>query len=407
MNKLREWWRDNPLYVKLPFIMLVLMSIQHTTIEGYTISFVKVGLMGVAICYYLFNATVNKAVFTGGIYWLVCLIASLFHEQMRWSTVLYFGMFIGAYFAFYQCVHFGAFTLRTFERFLRGFIYAFLIALLVQQVATVAGLNHVGLLNLNQESVMAGDAYYKWNRLPTLTCEPSHTAVILTGLVLGWVRCLEMKYGVSKVSVGMLFGRENRRVTLAYLYLVCFMGSGTGWIGFAILLLYFVRLRTLFYAIPVIGIVAAIGFYSGSEQFKRAFDSASATLTMNQKVIYKADGSAAMRIVPLVNTFKSDLNAKDTWVGKGTLMEKQNEKNWQETLKKKITTVEQYGLVAFIFSLVLLYSCAVKRIFSLETVCVAGLLMFNIGNVYIVWSMLYVFTVVRYLQENPEEDDGE
>ncbi len=407
MNGLRLWWRDNPFYVKLPFIMLVLMSIQHTPIEGYTVSFVKVGMMSVAICYYLFNATVNKAVITGGFYWLVCFTASLFQEQVRWSTVLYLGLYIGAYFAFYQCVHFGAFTLRTFERFLRGFIYVFLIALLVQQMATLVGFNYVRLLNLNQETVMTGTAYYKWNHLPTLTCEPSHTAVVLTGLVLGWLRCLEIEYGVRNVSLGTLFSPENRGVTLAYLYLICFMGSGTGWIGFGILLLYFVRHKTLYYIVPAIGIVIAIGFYSDNEQFRRAFDSASATLTMNQKVIRNTDGSAAYRIVPLVNTVKSDLNAKDTWVGKGTIMEGQTEKNWFKIYDRKISTMEQYGLIAFLFSLILLYSCMIRRVLSLETVCFIVLLTCNVGNVYIVWSMLYVFTVVRYLQENPDRDDDE
>lgn len=400
MNKLKEWWRENPLYVKLPFIMLVLMSVQHTTIEGYTVSFIKVALMGAAICYYLLHATVNKAVITGGAYWLVCLFASLLHEQMRWSTILYFGMYIGAYFTFYQCVHLGAFTLKTFERFLRSFIFAFLIALVIQQAATIVGLNHVGLLNLNQNMIMLG---YKWNRLPTLTCEPSHTAVVLTGLVLGWIRCLELLYDVRKVSIGILLNKENRRTTLAYLYILCFMGSGTGWIGFGILLLYFVQLRTLFYVIPAFGIILSIGFFSGSEQFKRAYDAASATMTMNQKTIRNADGSGAMRIVPLINTLKADLNDSKTWVGNGTIMENLKVENWQKQYETRIPTVDQYGLVAFIVSLIFLYSCVIKRILSMETICFIGLLTCNVGNVYITWSMLYVFTVVKYLQENPEE----
>lgn len=406
MEPIRRWWQQ-PFYIKLTFIMLILMSIQFTSLEGYQVSFIKVGLMSIAIVYYAFNATINKAVLTGGIYWLLCLITSLLHGQMRWSTILYFGMFIGAYFTFYQCVRFGAFNLKTFNRFLKGFIFVFFITLVLQQFAVVCGFKNFPILNMGYSHEFGVDAYYKWNRLPTLTCEPSHSAIVLTGLVLGWIRTLEMQYGVRKIKLEHLLNRDNRRVTLAYLYLLCFMGSGTGWIGFGILLLYFVRIKTLYYIVPGIALIISIGFFSGSEQFQRAWDAASATLTMNQNVIRNADGSAAMRIVPLVNTVKTDLSASETWLGKGTIMENQTVDNWQKTYKMKISCVEQYGLIAFIASLIFLYSCAIKRVLSLETLCFVGLLTCNIGNVYIIWSMLYVFTVVRYLQEHPEEYDEE
>ncbi len=405
MESIIRRWRLLSFNAQLPILMLIIMSIQHVAIEGYTVSFIKVGLLLVASCYFLLHATINVAVITCVIYWLSCYLVSIFHDGMRISTLLYLGLFLVAYLAFYQCVHQGVFRLDNFKRLLRALILAFFITLLIQQLFVIIGIKNVPLINLGISHELGYKLYYEWNRLPTLTCEPSHSAVILTGFMLGWIRCLEMENGGEKIMPAEMFNKENRIVTLAYLYLICFMGSGTGWIGLGIIALYFVRLRTILYVIPLAILFVAILTYTGSKQFNRAKNAVTATLTMDQSKIRETDGSAAIRIVPLVNSLKADLNEKSTWFGNGTIQEMTDEDQWVKVFKRKITTIEQYGLLAFIASLALVFCCVIKRFFCLETLCFVVLLTCDVGNVYYVWSMFYVFTVVRYLQENREEED--
>lgn len=393
--------KEIPFNRKFASLMLIVMSVQLVFIEGYVVSFLKVGVMAAAIVIFVFNNFyVNKAVITGGMYWLVCFLISIFHTDFRFATLGYLGMFLLAYMLFYQYVYTNTFTLLHFKRLLRFLLLAFCATLIVQQVSVLLGFYNMPLLNLGISSELGFKTYYEWNRLPTLTCEPSHSAIILTGIMLGYIRCLEIENGGVKVTIRKLLSKNTRVVIFAYLYLIMFMGSGTGWIGLGIISLYFVRVKSLVYVIPIIILVFIFLQNIGNKQFERAVAAASATITLNQMVIRKADGSGAMRIVPLVNTLKSDLLDKGTWIGKGTAQRIRDENEWILTYKRKIATVEQYGLIALIASVIFVYSCAIRRFFSLETLCFIILLLCTIGNVYIIWSMLFIFTVTRYFKEN-------
>ncbi len=60
----------------------------------------------------------------------------------------------------------------------------------------IVGLRNVPFLNL------AGASYYAWNRLPALSCEPSHTARIISAAMLGYIQCLEIEWGKRYLCVG-------------------------------------------------------------------------------------------------------------------------------------------------------------------------------------------------------------
>ena len=259
-------------------------------------------------------------------------------------------------------------------------------------------------LNLveNKYYAIVGGTYYAWNRLPTLSCEPSHTARIISAAMLGYIQCWEIEHG-EKVSLRRLFDMDNRWVTLAYLWLVFTMGSGTGWIGFAILCLYFIQWRTFLYAVPLFVGLFLILHASGNKQFARAMAAAEATLTGNTALIFKADVSASVRIIPLVNTLtKTDLTKKESWVGGGTYKVDRAKKNEWRNLDRKLGIVEQYGLLGLAGSFILLYTCAIRRFFSLETLYFVILLLCSLGNEYFTWSMIYVFTAMRYFQREKE-----
>lgn len=384
-----------PFNRKFATVLFVVMSMQFVAIEGFGISWLKVGLMALTPVVFVFRVPyISKAIWAAAVYWLLCYFTALFHGEMRFSTLGYMALFLMTYIVFFNLLYVETFTLEQFKKLLKFILLAYGITLLLQQTCVIVGLRNVPFLNI------VGSEYYAWNRLPSLSCEPSHTARIVSAAMLGYIQCLGIEKG-EKISLFQLFDKDNRWVTLAYLWLIFTMGSGTGWVGFGILCLYFVRLETFSYIIPVFLCLFFLLEFSGNKQFARAKVSVLATLTGDVKQIHKADGSAGSRIIPLVNTLtKMDLSKKKSWVGKGTYGEDRLNKYEWKNLNRKLVVVEQYGLLGLIGSLVFLYTCAIRRFFSLENLYFIILLVCSISSVYCSWFMLMVFTAMRYFQKN-------
>ena len=391
--------KDIPFKQKYATILLITMSIQLVAIEGLTISPVKVGIMVITLVVFIFYVPyISKAVWGACIYWLLCYFTASFHEEMRFSTLGYLGMFLITYIVFYNLIYTGVFTLLQFKKILKFLLLAHCVTLLLQQTCIILGFRDIPFLNL------IGTQYYAWNRLPTLSCEPSHTARIISAVMLGYIQCLEIQQG-KKISLFQLFDKDNRLVTLAYLWLVFTMGSATGWIGFGILSLYFVRLRTIFYIIPIfIGMFFILQF-SGNKQFIRVKTAIGTTLTGDVSKIFKTEASGSVRIIPLLNTLtNTDLTQKESWVGSGTYSADRESRHEWRNLSRKLGIVEQYGLLGLLGSLFLLYFCAIYRFFSIETLYFIILLLCSLGNEYFTWSMVMVFTAMRYFKEQKENE---
>lgn len=379
-------------------MILVIMSIQFVPIEGFEISPVKLVLMGVCSLYFLIRLPITKAVWACLFYWMICFGTSLMHGNMRFSTLGYLGLFLITYAVYYYFIYSGTLALDDFKKILKFIIVAYCLILIFQQLFVILGIRNFALINLVGKE-LGGNIYYQWNRLPSLSCEPSHTARIISASMLGYIRCLEIERGCA-VPIKTLFDKKNRFVTLSFLWLIGTMGSGTGWIGFAIVCLYFIRIRTIFYIGPIFICLGFLLYNTGNEQLYRAINAAQATVTGDVVAITEADQSGSVRIVPLVNTLLfTDLTQKESWIGNGTLSKDEAENAWID-LTRKITIVEQYGLLGFIASLFLLYSCAIYRFFSIETLLFIFLLTLSLGNTYIVWFMIFVFTATRYFQKS-------
>lgn len=378
-------------------VLYIAMSIQLVTIEGLNVSPIKVVLMGLApVVFVLRVPHINRAIWAATIYWLLCYFTASFHGEMRFSTLGYMALFLITYIVFYNLLYTGTFTLDQFKKLLKFILLAYGITLLLQQACVIVGLTNVPFLNL------VGAEYYAWNRLPTLSCEPSHTARIISAAMLGYIQCLEIEKG-KKISLIQLFEKDNRWVTLVYLWMTLTMGSGTGWISFGILCLYFIRLRTFFYVIPIFFCLFCVLQHSENKQLKRAIIATEATLTGNTSLIFKADVSGSVRIIPLVNTLtKTDLNQKESWFGKGTYAADRAKKNEWKNMDRKLGIVEQYGLLGLIGSLILLYSCAIRRFFSIENLYFIVLLLCSLSSEYFTWSMVMVFTAMRYFKKQQE-----
>lgn len=377
-------------------IILIVMSIQLVAIEGFGISPIKITLMGLCSLYFVFHLPITKATWACLLYWIVCYTTSLLHGSVRFSTLGYLGLFLITYTVYYYLIYSKVLTLIQFKQILKFILLAYCIVLILQQVFFIIGIKDFALLNL-AGNTLGGNIYYLWNRLPSLSCEPSHTARVISAAMLGYIRCLEIEQN-STITIKVLFNKNNRLVTFSYLWLVSTMGSGTGWIGLAILCLYFIRIRSILYIGPFFICLGILLYNAENKQFLRAINAAQATMTGDIMKITEADQSGSVRIVPLVNTLLfTDLFQKDSWIGKGTLSEDETEDAWKD-LTRKVSVVEQYGLLGLLASLILLYSCAIYHFFSIESLLFVFLLLLSLNNIYVVWSMIFIFTTIRYFQ---------
>lgn len=370
--------------------MLVLFNIMFVPIEQGPFSPVKIAFMG--ICPLIFIAKkpiITKALILCVLYWVICYLLSLLKGEMRFSTLGFLGMYLITYITYFSFIVKGTFTLDYFTKVLKYLILAYGITLIGQQICVLVGLRNMPLFNLQNQF------YLSITKLPTLTLEPSHSARILTFVMLGYLRCIEIKSG-KKLTVKEWFNQEHRIVTLLFLWSMLMMGSGTAFIGVGILGLYFITKKTAIYIIPALIGLFIIGQSLELKQMDRVVTLATSATTGDAKEMQQADGSGATRLIPLINVFtKTDLTKKETWIGKKSM---EKDKYWWRRTDTKI--YDQYGLLAFVISVIFIYSCVIHRFLSIETILYLILLGFSIGNIYYTWGCLMIMTGVRYFQKN-------
>lgn len=380
----------------LATIYLVVMCIQIVAIEGYGISPLKVVLMGIApflfICKTMF---VSPALVWGLLYWAWCYFSALFNGEMRFSTIGYLGMFVITYIVFYGLLYKEAFSFEYFKKLLSGLIIAFGVVLILQQIAILVGLRSFWFINLDNQFFLGID------KLPSLTLEPSHTARILAVAMLCYWRCIEMTNDGERPTIIALFDKEHRWTCIFFLWSMLTMGSGTAFVGLAILSLYFMRRKTLIYIIPIFALLFYIGQYMGLSQMNRALRVAQAATTGNVEMVQEADGSAASRVIPIINTLTIDLSNQDSWIGKGTQTKEYAANSWKRT-NNLLSVVEQYGLIGLLLCLGLVYICAIHKFFSIETLLFLFLLGFSLANIAYVWGCLLIFTSTTYFLKRYE-----
>ena len=379
----------------LATIMLVLFNIMFVPIEQGPFSPVKIGFMG--ICPLIFIAKkpiVTKALVLAAIYWLVCYTLSLLKGEMRFSTLGFLGMYLILYINYYSFIVKGTFTLEYFTKVLKYLIIAYAVVLIGQQMCVLVGLRNMPLLNLQNQFFLS------ITKLPSLTLEPSHSARILTFTMLGYLRCMEIMKG-KRITLQELFSPEQRIVTFSFLWSMLMMGSGTAFVGMGVLSLYFITRKTVIYIIPLIIGMFMLGQSMELKQMDRAVALAEAASTGSAEEAMAADGSGATRIIPVMNVFtKTDVTQLETWIGKKSM---EKDKHWWMRTDTKI--YDQYGLIAFIISLVFIYSCVIRHFFSIETLLYLILLGFTLGNIYYAWGCLMIMTGVTYFQKICIEND--
>ena len=111
------------------------------------------------------------------------------------------------------------------------------------------------------------------------------------------------------------------------------------------------------------------------------------------------EGSGAVRIIPVLNLFtKTDLTKKETWIGRQSM---EKDKAWWSKTDSSI--IDQYGLIAFLISMLLVYSCMIYRFFSVETLIFLFFIGFSINNIYYTWGCFMIMTAISWFQKQNEQ----
>lgn len=376
-------------YRNIAVITLVIMLTQIVFIEGGAISPLKVCLMALMPLVFIFKVPyVSKALILGILYFLTVFFSSIFHlESFRFSTIGYLGMFVITFITLYNLVHFEAFTLSFFIKFLKWMILSYAICLIFQQLLIIVGIRFMPIVNLCNQHFLS------INKLPSWNIEPSHTARVLGVLMYAYMECISFRNG-SKFNIQQLFKLEHKWIILAFLWAMLTMGSGTAFIVLGILSLYFLNWRNALIIIPLLVGLIYVGSTLGIEQFNRATSVAGAAMTLDNKTVIQTDHSASYRILPILNTINNlDLTKTEHWFGYGI------DTGVSDISKTMLPGITDYGFLAYLCGLILVFSCAI-RFWSLPTI------MYFIGigggtaNIAYNWGILMILMCVRYFYDN-------
>lgn len=371
--------------------LIVVFCIRYIPIESRaSVSYFKITVS--LLCPFVFliyTPKINKTFFLISTYLLLVFSSAILHpETLRWTTLIFLFSYCCMYQTFYNLIYErNIFSAESFTYFIKGFILAYFLVLVIQQLALIAGITYLPAMNLSQFLDRGIGAN-------SLSGEPSVTARILVTLFLALLRMYELKYERS-LSFQEIY-REARWPTIGFLWCTLTMGSGTAFIALGMLSLYFIKRQYAFAIVPILIAFYVSIPYIDFEPLHRAYKTINAFLTLDADIVRKAEGSAAARVIPLVNTLTSlDITRWDTWFGHGV------DYSLKDGLFSDIVMIGgigDYGLLSFIVMQILVFSCAIKKIFSIETLIWLGLYNMSLTNTPYVWGAVMILTAIKYFQ---------
>ncbi len=380
--------------------LLVLMSVQYVYIEGWEVSYIKFGVMCLTpLLWLIYSQKISTATIWGGLYFLSVLFSALFNiESFRFSTIGYLLSFIAMFITYYHLVYYeNALNASQFEKILKGLIVAYAICLVLQQIARLAGIDYLPLINLNRgdpRGVLTAQS---------LAIEQSHSVRIVGALFLCLLRMYSLKFGDVLSALKALFA-ESKWLVIGFFWTMITMGSATAIVALAVISLIFIRPRYVFISIPVIIGVCAILASVDYPPVTRVINILAATMTLDADVVLHTDSSAGARIIPFIYTIENiDITSADTWFGLGT---DTGVKGEFFGAYRMIGGIFDYGLLAYIFSLIFIFRCVIRRFFSIETIFFVVLMMAEIRSIAVWWCIFMMFTTVRYFFQKAENEEG-
>lgn len=374
-------------------ILIIFYGIYYMPIDSFGMNApIKMALMASSIFVLLFYTfKTSKALVWGVIYLLLQYSVASFHpESFRWSTYLYSILLVLTFVSFYNLVWIEkVFTIDHFIKICKWFMMAYFIVCIIQQLLIVIGIKYLPAVNL----MLVLD---RGIGCQSLAMEPSHFGRFMLVFYYAYVKCQEYKRDEGPFTISELFSGEHKWVTICFLWMMLTMGSGTAFVCLILFALYFVRKHNWYYIIPTLLVCYLLLQDSGIEHLDRATNTINATTTLNKEEINEADGSAAARISPIINSINADFTKAETWLGHG-IDYSSNESGF---VKQTQTLFDDYGLIFYLIALIFAFNCAYK-FSSLATIFMFVGVGGSFGtNIQYAWELAMVMTCVRYFYEN-------
>lgn len=374
-------------------ILIIFYGIYYMPIDSFaTDAPIKMALMVSSIVVLLFcSFKASRAVIWGFVYLIFQYAVASFHpESFRWSTYIYSILLVLTFVSFYNLVWIEkVFTIGHFIKICRWFMMAYFIVCIIQQTALIFGISYMPLLNMMQ-------VLDRGLGCQSLSMEPSTFGRFMLVFYYAYVKCCEYKRNDGPFTLKEIFSGEHKWVTIRFLWMMLTMGSGTAFVCLILFAFYFVRWHNWYYIVPTLAICYGLIQASGVEHLDRATSVINATTTMQKEKIQEADGSAAARISPIINSINADFSKKETWFGYGIDYGRN-----KDTFNKQTGTLfDDYGFIFYIISLVFAFTCAYK-FWSLGCIFMFAGVGGGFGiNIQYVWELAMVMTCVRYFYEN-------
>lgn len=373
--------------------LLVLFCIQYIPVESRAgVSYVKfVASCSCPLIWLAYSRKISKAMMLFVTYMFFVLFAALSHpDTLRWSTILYLASFLVMFSTFYNLVYEEkAFSFEFFTRLITGLLLAYFITLLMQQACLSVGIRIFPPINLVQILNRGIGAN-------SLSYEPSSAARIMAVLYLALMRMQEIRLS-HKIRIADMW-RDYKWPTIAFLWTMLTMGSGTAFVALSVISLYFIQKRYLITVVPLILMFVMIIPYIDFEPLQRAYNVVGGFLTGDEQAVQE-DTSAATRVQPLINTFtRLDLTQWETWLGHGCDFTLSQGDHFDCLKVATIGGINEYGLLSFLVMQLIIFKCVIRHFISLETVIWFSLFGMSFGNIPYTWGAMMVFTSVAYFR---------
>ena len=351
----------------------------------------------VVMLFYCFH--MSRALIIGTVYLIWQYVVAIYHpESFRWSTLIFSAMLVYTYVAFYNLVTIEkVFTIDHFIKICKWIMMAYFVVCIIHQGLIIIGIKSMPIIN--HLRLDRGIGCY------SLALEPSTFGRFMLVFYYAYIKCCEYKRDEGPFTLTELFSGEHKWITVRFLWMMLTMGSGTAFVCLILFSLYFVRWHNWYYVIPTLGICYVLIQASGIEALDRATSTIEATTTLDKDIVKKTDGSASVRITPILNSITADYTKSETWLGYGIDAGNAN--------KNERTLFHDYGFIFYIITLLLCFSCA-YNFWSLGCVFMfAGVGGGAGNNIQYLWALMMVMTCVKYFYKNRynpeiyEEDEDE
>lgn len=383
-------------------IYIVLMSTQIVAVEGFTYSPIKVVAMLISPIFIIafgYHRQISFALFYGVLaIFMMTLCAVLSSPSVSFQRIGYRAMF----FMMFTCVTYiiqdGSIELERILKLIKGIIRLYGVILIMQIFCFNIGLTEFSMINLYGSVTMAG--VFKPNGL---SCEPSHSARILTVLYWGYLNLLGIQQG-CKLRIKEVL-KNDFITTFLFVFSMVSMGSATAMIGLLLIIVHFLAKRAgylLFVPVIILPLLLIDVDNSSVERLQIVIQSLFSGDAAEE--LMEKEGSGAVRILPIINTINNlDLFNISSWIGQGSTPDTTKdfvERMFSET--RYIGDVTDFGLLTYLAMLLFVYKCCIHRLFSMQSLLFLCLSTFSVGSVYYTWLMFIIFYLVNYFSKEKD-----